>query len=236
MRFWEIDLLRGIAIVMMVFFHIFFDLKFFRLFYFESTLFWWVFPRVIASIFILLVGVSLSISYSRVSKKPRKEIAKKYVLRGLKIFSWGLIITTVTWFLVGHGFIFFGILHFIGLSIILSYPFLRYPRFNLYFALMAMLAGVYLAGFLFPFPHLMWLGFVQEGAYSLDYFPLLPWFGLVLLGIFYGNILYPQGKRDFRIRELNNRPEKFLSFLGKNSLLIYLLHQPLILGIIFLFS
>jgi len=219
---------------MMVLFHIFFDLRFLGIYSFESELFWWFFPRIIASTFVFLVGISLTLSYSRVEKKPERDVLKKYFLRGLKIFSLGLLITLVTWFLIGEGFIFFGILHFIGLSVILAYPFLRYPKFNFYIGIFAMLAGLYLLTLRFSFPYLVWLGFIPSGAYSLDYFPLLPWFGLVLMGIYYGNFLYPKGRRIFRIRELGSKPVRFFSFLGRNSLLIYLIHQPVILMAIFL--
>lgn len=234
MRFWEIDFLRGIAILLMVFFHFFFDLKFLGLLYFESQVFWWLFPRAIATIFVFLVGLSLSISYSRVKNRPGKEIMKKYVLRGLEIFSWGLVITGVTWFLVGEGFIFFGILHLIGFSIAISYPFLRNPKYNLFLGMALILIGGYLLEFRFAFPHLMWLGFIQQGAYALDYFPVLPWFGLVLIGIYYGNVLYPKGKRSFSLKESRNVVTGFLGFLGRNSLKIYLIHQPVILTFLYI--
>lgn len=233
MRFWEIDLLRGIAILSMIAFHIFFDLKYFGLLAWGSRLSWWLAPRLIAGTFIFLVGISLSLSYSRVARKPEKIIVRKYLLRGLKIFSWGLAITAVTWFLVPEGFIFFGILHFIGLSVAFSYPFLRWPKYNFALGLAAMLTGSIVSLYVFPFPYLVWLGFIYPGAYSLDFFPLFPWFGLILLGIYYGNILYPGGKRGFCLREARGPLKDFLTFIGRNSLKIYLIHQPIILGIIF---
>jgi len=82
----------------------------------------------------------------------------------------------------------------------------------------------------------MWLGFIQEGAYALDYFPVLPWFGLVLLGIYYGGVLYPEGKRSFSLKEKSNVATRFLGFLGRNSLKIYLVHQPIILAFLYLMT
>jgi len=73
-RFYEIDLLRGAAIVMMIAFHFFYDLKFFGIHNLgENSAFWWLFPRTIASTFIFLVGISLTLSYSRVKKWSEKR-------------------------------------------------------------------------------------------------------------------------------------------------------------------
>jgi len=233
-RFYEIDSLRGLAITMMIAFHFFFDLKFLGLYSFESDLFWWLFPRLIASTFILLVGVSLTLSYSRV--RTRKRVFLKYLLRGLKIFSLGLVITLVTWLFIGKGFVVFGILHLIGLSIILAYPLLKYEKLNLYLGTILMILGWYLSTLRFDFSWLLWLGFIPESFYSVDYVPLLPWFGLVPIGIFLGKMLYPNGKRCFKIAEFKNPLVNFFSFLGRNSLLIYLIHQPLIVALITVLS
>jgi len=232
-RFYEIDLLRGAAIVMMIAFHFFYDLKFFGIYNLgDNPLFWWLFPRTIASTFIFLVGISLTLSYSRVKKWSEKRKIKKYFFRGMKIFSWGLIITLITWLFLREGFVIFGILHFIGLSIILAYPFLRRRYANLLLGTALIIAGVFLSNFYVDFPWLMWLGLKPAMFYTVDYFPLIPWFGVVLLGIFFGNIIYPNGKRIFRIKEIKNPAVNFMCALGRNSLLIYLIHQPLLVLII----
>ncbi|MCX6818607.1 MAG: heparan-alpha-glucosaminide N-acetyltransferase domain-containing protein, partial [Candidatus Aenigmarchaeota archaeon] len=68
------------------------------------------------------------------------------------------------------------------------------------------------------------------------YFPILPWFGVILIGIFFGNKLYPNAKRSFNIIDLSKfRIIKLLSFLGRHSLFIYLLHQPVIIIIVNIF-
>lgn len=231
MRFYEIDLLRGTAIIMMIFFHFLYDLRLFGVYSLESELFWWFFPRLIVTIFLLLVGVSLTLSYSRV--RPRKAV-KKYLLRGLNIFSLGLLITLATWLFIGKGFIMFGILHCIGLSIILACPLLRYRNVNLYLGTAFIFLGWYLATFRFDFSWLMWLGFIPSRFTSMDYVPLLPWFGVVLLGLFFGHSLYPQGKRKFKIKEIKNPLTNLLAMLGRNSLLIYLLHQPMLIALVLL--
>ncbi len=241
-RFWEVDSLRGIAIVMMVTFHLIFDLYYFGVYNFDvhSGFLWW-FARITASMFIFLVGVSLSLSYSRTILKgnygTQNQLFFKYLKRGLKIFGYGLIITAVTWIFIGNGFIIFGILHLIGIAIILEYPFLKRKYINLILGSFFIAAGIYLMSFTFDFYGLLWLGFTPYNFYTLDYFPLLPWLGVVSLGIFLGNTLYENYNRRFKLPDLSkNVLIKFSGFLGKHSLLIYLIHQPILLFILYLFG
>ena len=236
-RFWEIDLLRGIAIVLMVAFHILFDWQFFGLPGLKlSDSFWYYSPRLIASLFILLVGVSLSISYSR-SKKGTSGafLFGKYLSRGAGIFLWGIVITAVTWFFFPDEYIVFGILHFIGLSIVLAYPFLGMKYRNLFLGIACIAAGLCLVGMTFPFSYLLPVGFVPAGFASLDYFPLLPWFGVVLIGVFFGNTLYRGNVRRFFLPDCSkNTIAQALCYAGSHSLAIYLLHQPVIIIILHL--
>jgi uncharacterized membrane protein len=195
------------------------------------------FARTTATTFIFLVGVSLSVSFSRTKKihQDRNKLFMKYFRRGLKVFSWGLIITLVTWIFLREGFIIFGILHLIGISIILAYPFLKLLYWNLLIGLFCIFLGAYLKCFVFNFYWLSWLGFRPAQFYSVDYFPLLPWFGVVLIGIFFGNLLYSDCSRRFQLIDFSSFSGiKVFCFLGKHSLLIYLLHQPLIIAVLFL--
>ncbi len=233
-RFWEIDFLRGIAIIMMVTYHLLYSLHYFGHYPIQVySGFWMYFARVTAITFIFLVGVSLSISFFRVNQEKRTGLFLKYFQRGLKIFSWGLMITLVTWFFLREGYIVFGILHLIGISIILAYPFLKIHFWNLPLGLLCILMGIYSKNVVVDFTWLLWLGFRPPHFYTLDYFPLLPWFGVVLIGIFCGNLLYPGYNRQFHLKDFSSFPPvKFLCFLGQYSLLIYLLHQPLIIIIL----
>ena len=241
-RFWEIDSLRGLAIVMMVIFHLIFDLYYFGIFGFNvnSGFLWW-FARITASIFIFLVGVSLSLSYSRTTLSPNygssKSLFSKYLKRGLKIFGYGLIITAVTWLFIGEGFIIFGILHLIGIAIIIEYIFLKRKYVNLFLGIMFIVAGIYLMSFTFDFYGLLWLGFTPYNFYTLDYFPLLPWLGVVSLGIFLGNTLYENYTRHFKLPNFSKYSLIRLSgFLGRHSLLIYIIHQPVLIIILLIFA
>ncbi len=236
MRFWEIDFSRGIAVILMVIFNYAFTLRYFSVYSLGGGwTFWWLFPRMVASMFIFLAGVSLAISYNR-AKKSGKGIRIKFLFRGIKIFGYGLIISAVTWVLFPKEFIIFGILHFIGISIILSVPFLNISRSKtIISALLFIAAGIYLQGFVFDFPWLLWLGLMPYNFQTFDYFPLLPWFGVMLLGILAGNLFYPKRNRSFKFRKKTAIANP-LCFLGRHSLAIYLLHQVVLVGLLYVFA
>ncbi len=230
-RFWELDMIRGIAVVMMVLFHLAYDLNFFGIYELDIySGFWLYFAHITASIFILLVGVSLILIESKYVDEREGELLMELIKRGLKIFSLGIAITVATYFLIGDGFIIFGILHFIGLSIILAYPFLHLKKLNLLIGIIIVAIGLYLQNLAFGFPWLLWLGLAPIGFYTVDYFPLLPWFGLILIGMRLGLAFYGGCRRRVELCDLSEsafvRP---ITFLGRNSLAIYLVHQPLLI-------
>ena len=236
-RFWEIDLLRGIAIVLMIIYNTLYDLNYFNIYKidFHSGIFQ-IYTYGVA-IFFILVGISLSLSYSRAKKNlTKKQLQFKFLKRGLKIFGLGLLITLVTWIYLNDGFVVFGVLHCIGISIILVYPFLQFHYKNLLLGITFILVGILLKTLTFDFYWLVWLGFSPSQFYTVDYFPLIPWFGVVLIGIFIGKNLYPDYKRRFNLKDLSNyKIVAKLSFLGCHSLIIYLVHQPIIIALIHLF-
>lgn len=234
-RFWELDVFRGIAIILMVAFHTIINLKFFGFMgSFSPGSYWNIASGSIGAMFFLLVGVGLSISHSR-AKRFSENIPRKYFARGLKIFALGLLITAGTWAYPHEGFIVFGVLHFIGLGIILAIPFLDRPRLLIPAAALSLLAGAALMGTRWGFPWLLWLGVKTPYFYSLDYYPLLPWFGFVLLGLWAGGKLYANAERRFSLEQNKNMVFGALAFFGRHSLKIYFLHQPVLVGIIFLF-
>ncbi|MBN1861759.1 MAG: DUF1624 domain-containing protein [Candidatus Thermoplasmatota archaeon] len=237
-RFWEIDALRGIAIIMMIGYHFLFDLVFFDIVRVDlSALPVLLVLYPIDALFLTLVGISLTLSFSRVQRTlNRNGLLKKFFKRGIMIFCYGLLITLVTWVYPHDGFIVFGVLHCIGLSILLAYPFLKTRFIALIGGVFCIIFGILLQNtFSVDFPWLLWLGVVPSDFYTLDYFPLLPWFGVVLFGVFLGNSLY---KNNTRVVPINDHSQfiglRLLCFLGKHSLVIYLLHQLIIIGLLYL--
>ncbi len=237
-RYWEIDTLRGIAIVEMVIFHFIWDLAYFGLYQGDPMSGpWQLFARNIAFTFILVMGLSLTLSYSRAKRRAGPaSLFPKFFWRGAQIFGLGLLVTVATYFFIGRGFVIFGILHLLGLSIILAYPFLGRSRWlSLAGGVLAIGAGIYLDRLVVAYPWLIWLGVKQGGIYMVDYYPLLPWFGVALLGIFLGDTLYPDGVRRFNLPDWSRiAPVRGLRFLGRHSLLIYVIHQPILIGLFIL--
>ncbi|MGI8860272.1 MAG: heparan-alpha-glucosaminide N-acetyltransferase [Rubrobacteraceae bacterium] len=231
-RLWEVDAARGVAILMMALYHTMYDLDTFGGYPVSSTSgFWRFFADATAFSFLFLVGVSLAISHARArARRPEGSLFSKYLLRGLFVLGWGMALTVVS-LALGMGVIAFGILHLIGVSIILAYPFLNLRLPNLLLGLFIVAVGMYLQGLdlVSESPWLLPFGVVPEGWIMPDYRPLLPWFGVVLIGLFAGNVLYGGGKAPFgRVKgPLIAEP---LGALGRWSLAIYLVHQPIIVA------
>ncbi|MFA5347119.1 MAG: heparan-alpha-glucosaminide N-acetyltransferase [Methanoregula sp.] len=229
-RYHEIDMARGIAILMMVLFHTLFDLNYFQIFIIQVyDGFWRYFSFATASLFLLIVGISLTISRSRaVSKISGHQLTLKFVSRGAGIFLLGLLVTVGTWIYIREGFIVFGILHLIGVAIMISPLFFRFKKFNLVLGLLFVAIGFFIASVTGPV-WLLPLGIHPAAFLSVDYEPLFPWYGIVLVGMGLGEYLYPEGKRGFALLRIPVFFERPLAFLGQHSLVIYLVHQPLII-------
>ncbi len=233
-RYWEIDALRGVAIVMMVIYHAAYDMAFLG-FYQANVLIgpWRAFARLTASLFILLVGGSIALSHARTGHHIGGWSAyKNYLTRGIKLLGWGMVITLVTWIYMGKPVIIFGILHLIGATTALAYPFISLRAANLVIGAAIIASGIYLNQLPVIHPWLLLVGLRPRALVQLDYFPLLPWFGVALLGVFIGQQLYPGGKRRFNPPDLDRWPGiRELVWLGERSLSIYLIHQPVLLAI-----
>ncbi len=234
-RFWEVDAARALAIAMMVVYHLAYDLDYFGGYDVESTSgFWARFADATAGTFLFLVGVSLAISYSKASAgRPGRNLFGKYLLRGIRIFAYGMVLTVV-FLAFGMGVVAFGILHLIGVSIILAYPFLKYRLPNLLLGLFLVAVGLYvqIEGFSSESPWLLPFGVVPENLLMPDYRPLIPWFGVVLLGLFAGNVVYGGGKRPALFAGKAPTFARSLLPLGRNSLFIYLIHQPILVALL----
>ncbi len=230
-----IDALRGLALVAMATYHFTWDLDFFG--YLQSgtaqtgMMKWYA--RGIASTFLMLAGFSLVLAHQSGVNWP--SFRKRFAM----VAGAALLITFGTYFAMPRGFIFFGILHQIALGSLIGLAFLRLPPILTLAAAAAMIAAPhFLRGAVFDAPALWWVGLSSIDPPSNDYVPVLPWTGMLLMGIALAKLTTASGLlnslRQFQPGE--SRPGKALSFLGRHSLPVYLIHQPLIISSIYLFS
>jgi uncharacterized membrane protein len=228
-RLWEVDFGRGVAVAGMIAFHLIFDIHFF--FGGEPSAFSYAVAYVVACAFIFLVGVALHLRKADYENKGDPLAFSDYLRRGAKIFFIGVAATIATAIYPGDGVVVFGVLHCIGASTVIAYPFISHTRTSAVAAACIILAGLPLQDLRFPFPWLLWAGFVPQGFYTLDYFPLIPWFGVVLAGVAFGAWAYPRRQRAFSLPDPPScRAYRAIQFMGMNSLLIYIIHQPILVG------
>ena len=220
-RIQVIDLIRGIDIVLMALFNYSVTLSYFGFLRIQPDLFYRSFPLVIAAIFIFLSGVAASASF----ENNNESFSKRYFKRGIKLLIFASFVTVFTYKFVPEGTVYFGILHFFALSSLIVPFFIKYDKLNLVAALLIIISGIYLQIREFSFPYLLWLGLIPENFTTFDYFPLIPWLGVLLLGVFFGkSIIERTGHIKFKSKLAGT-----FSFLGKKSLTIYLIHQPVLI-------
>ena len=229
-RIAAIDALRGVAIVAMVVYHAAFDLSARSLIGVDviRDTGWVIFARSIASTFLLLVGVGLVLATQHGLK------VRPFLRRFALIAGGACLVSLVTWWVEPDAFVFFGILHQIALASVLALPFLRLPSAVVAVVAAAVVALPYLyTSPFFDWPPLWWIGLSATMPVTVDYVPVFPWFGVVLFGIIIGRLLVS----DFVDSPFAHwRPANVLGKAavqaGRWSLAIYLIHQPILYGLL----
>ncbi|MBS3061118.1 MAG: DUF1624 domain-containing protein [Candidatus Diapherotrites archaeon] len=231
-RWIEIDALRGIAIVAMILFHFLFDYNFFvgPRFDVYSGVFFWL-GRVAAFLFVFVAGLSLYVRVFRRNLDGYGLIAD-FVSRGLFLLGIGFLITLFTLVFFPDYVIWFGVLHLLGVATMLSIPFVSRPRFSFWAGIAVVAAGIVFSqnGTWVP----DWIVLFPFSFQTFDYFPLFPWFGVFLLGIAAADRFFPKGQKTRVFGWVSGRPVRLLGFLGRHSLVLYLVHQPVLVGLIWI--
>ncbi|SHJ85658.1 Uncharacterized membrane protein [Anaerobranca californiensis DSM 14826] len=218
-RIWEIDFLRFLAITLMVIFHFVYDLKEFANVDIDYNLSpWKEVGKTAALLFIFVSGISSGLS-------------RKNFKRGAYVFLWGIVITIITYILFPKTYVRFGILHFLGISMLIS-PFLLKINNLLLLVLAGIIAYNPLKGILWRNSLLLPLGIMYKGFSSMDYYPLIPYLAPFILGIIVYKIYYYPKKSIFPF----NFHNPLISFISQKSLWIYLIHQPILLAMIYIFT
>lgn len=233
-RLGRIDIARGIALIAMAIYHFGWDLEFFGYMAPASTAHggWKLFARCIASSFLFLVGFSLVLAHGNgIRWKPMAKRLAQIVVAAAAI-------SAVTWYMSPDSFIFFGILHQIALASLLGLLFLRLPAIaTLVVAVFVISAPFFARAYIFNHAALSWVGLSTVTPRSNDYVPLFPWFGAVLIGIAAARLF--QRLNWLQLLSGGIKPqflEKPLTFIGRHSLAFYLIHQPVLMALVYLFS
>jgi len=228
-----VDIARGLALLAMAIYHFAWDLEFFGYASPGTTLQaeWKYFARAIASSFLLLVGISLFLGHEKAINY------QAFGVRLIKIALAATLISITTWLAMPGGLIFFGILHSIALGSVFALAFVRLPWIVCLAAGLFFIAGPYfLRTELLAHPAFYWLGLAPVPPVSNDYVPMFPWLGPILIGIALAKLAQKPGFASYLGRwKPTGKISRALTFFSKHSLLTYLIHQPLLLGLIYVF-
>lgn len=226
-RYQLIDILRGVAIVLMVVYHFCYDLTYFQLaqFDFYRDPFWLNLRTLIVSLFLGLVGVSLVLAAEHGINQRR------YFRRLGLLLLFALAITINSYFMFPGRTIVFGILHFIAFASVVGLLFVRWPVGSLVLGIGIIVLDQIFQHRFFDQAWLHWLGLMTHKPATEDYVPVIPWFGVVLIGIFLGYWLQRRPALKFvRTFHAEWPLARGLALAGRHSLLIYILHQPILFG------
>lgn len=223
-----LDALRGLAVVAMIGYHFSFDLSYLGWLQQNPYLdpHWQLARTLILGSFLLTVGMSHALSEAQKLRRQRRW--QRLVRIGLA----AALVTVASSLLFPSSIIWFGTLHAIAIMGLLMelLPWRRWPTaFILLLAGLMLVAGSQFQHPLFDQPWLAWLGLMTHLPRTEDYVPLLPWFALVLLGY--------AGMRWLLRHDMANPPPGmhapcWLQYCGRHSLAIYLVHQPILLGLL----
>lgn len=219
-RYPLIDATRGVAIVAMVVFHLAWDLYFLGFSDLDVSVdpWWTAFQKGIVSSFLVLAGVSLWLGHGA-GIRWRRFWRREAVLAAA-----AMAVSIGTYLAFGDYFAYFGILHALALFSLLALPFLRLPAA----ATAAVGVAIIVLPLLFTHPAmrerwLSWIGFWPISPATADIVPVFPWLGVLLLGLAAAKAL--TGRRFWTLPA-----PTWLSWLGRWSLVIYLVHQPVLYG------
>ncbi|WP_208994962.1 heparan-alpha-glucosaminide N-acetyltransferase [Roseibium hamelinense] len=229
-RIFALDAARGVAICAMIAYHFSWDLSWFSFVTWPVANGWsWrVFAGCIAGSFLFLAGISLALAHGDGIRWPsfwRREATIALAAAGVSL---------ATYVTFGSSFVRFGILHAIAASCLIALPFTRLPApASAVAALLFATAPVWLSNPAFDGALWVWTGLGEPGFGSVDYVPIAPWTAATLAGVSAAKFLIAFNV-PARMQQWNpgGPLASILRLFGQRSLLIYLIHQPILFGLV----
>ena len=246
-RYSSVDAARGTAIVLMFVYHFMFDLHYYKIVTidFNNDPVWLGLRTLIVGLFLGVMGISLHLATANGLNQ------RAYVRRLLQVAGCAALVSASSYMMFPKSMIFFGILHFIAAASVLGLLFYRGFLINLCAGVALIILGLTVQHPWFDQPGWQWIGLMTHKPITEDYVPLLPWFGVVLLGLFVGKWIFPSPPLNGLAGTLSGlsaslgknlaqwqgktRFSRLLAFGGRHSLPIYMLHQPVFLAVLYLF-
>ena len=231
-RIWEVDALRGIAFLGMFLHHLFFALVWFDVLKPEIIVpFIGPLGILVRWLFIGLVGVS---SWLWFMQRDRSHIYDAAFRRALPVAVAAIGVSLVSFLVSPQYYVQFGVLHLIATSIVLIVPFLFLADLTWLFAAIILIGTPIISSVIAVPVTMRFILMPTVPPGMLDYFPVFPWFGVVLLGVWIGKRIYGANVLALKSRVRHFLPilfEQFLVCIGKKALQLYVLHIPIVIVI-----
>jgi uncharacterized membrane protein len=225
-----VDLARGLAIVQMVAYHFIYDLTYFGWLHFVMTeeAGWITWRNAIVSQFLLVCGIGIGLG------DAAGRSGARFWRRWRQIAAAAALVSLASALLFGPRFIWFGILHCVAVALVLARRLPALGLANLAVGAALLILGLSVHDARFDPPWVDWIGLAAHKPPTEDYVPLLPWFGVVAIGI---GLAGMWRRRGFVVprscQRLDSPPARALRWLGQWPLTIYLVHQPIMMGVLF---
>ncbi|WP_281412214.1 heparan-alpha-glucosaminide N-acetyltransferase [Miltoncostaea marina] len=237
-RFWEIDVARTIALAMMVTYHAVYDIDMLSPGLGPDPFLggWGALPEATASLFLLVAGASLAVSDARMRARGDGSLARlrRHLRRAAVIMAAAVVVSGATAVAFDDRYVRFGILHAIAAGTVVAALTVRLGFLNAPIGVAVLVGALTLPEAGEGSAWLLPLGVVPAGFSSVDYWPLVPWLGPLLVGVALGRLLYPGGGRGRLIGRLDGAGARAgaLTVPARHSLTIYLVHQLVLVPLV----
>ena len=228
-RYPVIDCIRGSAILAMMAYHFSFDLNMqgYITQDLNHSIAWQVARSLILSTFLFVAGFSMALA--------AKQSFKHRLTRLALITFCAMLVSVVSIFMFPDSWIFFGVLHFVVVASLICWGVIPHKKLLTVLTVLLLVIGILYQSPVFDKPPLQWLGMMTHKPITEDYVPMLPWLGVMMLGIIVGQWALTRVQH----WPLVCTPHATLfpvQWLGRHSLAVYMLHQPILLGALGIFG